>query len=85
MLLKAIGEQRSISKAATSLGMSYRRAWLLVQSMNEASPKPLVETAIGGSRGGGAQLTPSGQDGIALFHGLESVVSQAAERYLRSR
>jgi molybdate transport system regulatory protein len=84
MLLEAIAKEHSIRKAASSLGMSYRRAWLLVQSMNEASAEPLIETAIGGNNGGGAQLTPHGQAAIELYHGLESAVGHAAERFLKS-
>jgi len=84
MLLEAIQREHSISKAASSLGMSYRRAWLLVQSMNEAAAEPLVETATGGSHGGGAQLTSLGESAIGLYHGLESAVRQAAEHFLKS-
>jgi len=51
-LLESIERHKSIRSAAKSLGMSYRRAWLLVQSMNEASERPLVESSTGGIKGG---------------------------------
>ena len=59
-LLEAIGATGSISGAARSLGMSYRRAWLLVDTMNRCFRTPVVQAEAGGKRGGGAQLTPLG-------------------------
>ncbi|MDX1375660.1 MAG: LysR family transcriptional regulator, partial [Burkholderiales bacterium] len=56
-LLEAIGRTGSISAAARELGMSYRRAWLLVDAVNRAFRRPLVERAAGGRGGGGARLT----------------------------
>src|SRR5471032_3039230 len=53
-LLEAIAEAGSISGAARSMGMSYRRAWLLVDVMNRCFQKPLVHSAAGGAQGGGA-------------------------------
>lgn len=59
-LLEAIRQTGSISAAARSLGMSYRRAWLLVETMNRCFQKPLVTTLTGGRHGGGTQLTEMG-------------------------
>lgn len=84
LLLEAIERERSIRKAAASVGMSYRRAWLLVQSMNEAARKPLVETATGGSRGGGTALTEHGRSAIAVFYRLEATVDKATKRFFAS-
>src|ERR1700694_4469107 len=56
-ILKAIDRSRSISAAARATGIPYRRAWELVQGMNDAAGEPLVTTATGGVQGGGAQLT----------------------------
>ena len=56
-LLLAIEQAGSISAAARALGMSYRRAWLLVEEMNASFQQPLVATATGGAKGGGARIT----------------------------
>jgi molybdate transport system regulatory protein len=60
-LLEAIAQTGSISAAARALGMSYRRAWLLVEAINEALREPAVSAATGGQHGGGAMLTPTGE------------------------
>ena len=77
-LLDAIGMQGSISAAARALGMSYRRAWLLVDSMNRCWARTLVATAHGGRRGGGAVLTPLGVQVLANYRALEAAMATAA-------
>jgi molybdenum ABC transporter molybdate-binding protein len=77
-LLEGIDRWRSISAAARQLGMSYRRAWLLVQSINEAAGEPLVEAATGGRQGGGAALTPRGRAAVAVFRELQEQLHQTA-------
>ncbi len=67
-LLQRIKEYGSISQAARSMGMGYRHAWDLVDSMNRNAPVPLVLTQRGGKKGGGAVLTPEGEAAIELFH-----------------
>jgi len=67
VLLERIAEFGSISKAAKSMGMSYRHAWELVDSMNRQAGRPLVETSIGGKRGGGTKLTDSGREAVEGF------------------
>lgn len=67
VLLERIREHGSITKAAKSMAMSYRRAWELVASMNGQSPRPLVASAAGGRNGGGAQLTKEGERAIVIF------------------
>ena len=67
VLLERIREHGSITKAAKSMEMSYRHAWELVDSMNRQAAEPLVESAAGGSGGGGANLTRAGEDAIRLF------------------
>ena len=69
-LLRAIDQQRSISQAARSLGMSYRRAWSLVDTMNRCFRRPLVETAAW--RGGGSVLTPAGRRALDLYRRIEA-------------
>ena len=66
-LLEKIGALGSISKAAQAMGMSYKKAWDLVSSMNAQVTTPLVSTQTGGPRGGGAALTPAGRQVLAAF------------------
>ncbi len=70
-LLEAIGRSGSISAAAREMGMSYRRAWLLVEAANKAFREPLVSTATGGSGGGGAQLTDFGLQVVERYRAME--------------
>jgi molybdenum ABC transporter molybdate-binding protein len=72
-LLEGIDRCHSISAAARAMKMSYRRAWLLVQSMNEAAGELLVEAAVGGPHGGGARLTPRGRWAASAFRDLQSL------------
>lgn len=81
-LLEAIDRWHSISAAARQLGMSYRRAWLLVQSVNEAADQPLVVAATGGSHGGGAHLTNPGRRAISVFRTLLDRVQHSAAAHL---
>jgi molybdenum ABC transporter molybdate-binding protein len=78
-LLDAIERWHSISAAARQIGMSYRRAWLLVQSINQAAGQPLVLAATGGHRGGGARLTPQGRYAVAVFRELQGQLHQSAD------
>lgn len=81
-LLEQIEKTRSIRAAASDLGMSYRRAWLLVQSINNGAGEPLIETATGGKRGGGAVLTTKGRELLANFRKLETTLNAAAAEHL---
>jgi molybdate transport system regulatory protein len=67
VLLQRIMEQGSITKAAKSMQMSYRRAWDLVDSMNKQAKRPFVELATGGKGGGGARVTEDGERAIQQF------------------
>lgn len=73
-LLDAIAETGSISGAARAMGMSYRRAWLLVDTMNSCFHSPLVSTAKGGVEGGGASLTATGRKVLAEYRALAESV-----------
>lgn len=75
-LLEAIRDTGSISAAGKQLGMSYRRAWLLVDSMNRCFRSPLVETAAGGVAGGGARLSQTGAAMVAQYRALEVAVAK---------
>lgn len=70
-LLRAVGETRSISAAARALGVPYKRAWLLIETLNQGFGRPVVETATGGKGGGGATLTRLGQDLVVTYEALE--------------
>lgn len=70
-LLEHIATLGSISKAAQAMGMSYKRAWDLVSSLNTQAAAPLVATQTGGSRGGGAVITTAGHEAIAAFRELQ--------------
>ncbi len=76
-LLERIARTGSISAAAREMGMSYRRAWLLVEATNAAFIEPLVTTNTGGSRGGGAQLTEFGMNILARYRAMELKAAQA--------
>ncbi|MGD0282071.1 MAG: ModE family transcriptional regulator [Dissulfurispiraceae bacterium] len=66
-LLERIREYGSITKAAKSLEMPYRKAWFLIDSMNRQVPEPYVVTSAGGRKGGGTLITPEGEKAIAVF------------------
>jgi len=68
----------SISAAARSMGMDYKRAWLLVESLNRAFVSPVVERTIGGAGGGGARLTPFGQDLLSRYCKLQEAAAKLA-------
>ena len=76
-LLEAIARCGSISAAAREMGMSYRRAWLLVEAMNQAFRQPLVQAAVGGKRGGGAVITPFGLDLLSRYRRIEAKAAKA--------
>ncbi len=75
-LLEAIVETQSITAAAKSIGMSYRRAWMLVDQINAGLRQPAVASAKGGEHGGGSQLTAVG---VALVERYRRIEARAAE------
>ena len=83
-LLEAIEASGSISGAARSLGMSYRRAWLPVDTMNRCFRAPLVETEAGGKRGGGARLTRLGAEVIERYRRIERDAARAGAADIRA-
>jgi molybdate transport system regulatory protein len=76
-LLEAIRDTGSISAAGRKLGMSYRRAWLLVDELNQHLGAPVVEAQTGGAKGGGAALTETGAEVLARYRNMESACRQA--------
>jgi molybdate transport system regulatory protein len=77
-LLEAIASTGSITAAAKSLGMSYRRAWLLVDTMNRCFKSRVVDTEVGGTRGGGTQLTAVGARLVRSYRLIEARAAKAA-------
>lgn len=82
-LLEAIHRTGSISGAARDLAMSYRKAWLLVDEMNQCFRSPVVLAIKGGLRGGGAQVTPLGLEALARFRQIQAKASAAIEADVR--
>ena len=76
-LVALIAETGSISSAAREMGMSYRRAWQLVEALNKSFTEPVVLTAVGGKRGGGAVVTDFGKRLVKQYHGMEAKASAA--------
>ncbi|HEX4050818.1 MAG TPA: LysR family transcriptional regulator [Steroidobacteraceae bacterium] len=83
-LLETIARTGSLSQAARELSMSYRRAWLLVDSLNRDFDTPVARTSVGGSGGGGAVLTEFGCELIAAYRALDGGIRELADRKLRS-
>jgi molybdate transport system regulatory protein len=77
-LLGLIAETGSIAAAGRRMGMSYKRAWALVETMNEGFVAPLVVAAKGGAGGGGAQLTELGVEVLAAYREIELLAGKAA-------
>lgn len=77
-LLDAIKAYRSISGGGRAMGMSYRRAWLLVDTMNRCWKEPLVATTPGSAHGGGARLTEFGEQVLAHYRTLQKRLDDAA-------
>lgn len=82
-LLEAIERTGSISQAGRALGMSYRRAWLLIDDMNRCFRHAVVSARPGGSQGGGAALTEFGAELVRDYRAIESAAEKAAKPRLR--
>ena len=76
-LVSLIADTGSISAAARKMGMSYRRAWQLVEALNKSFDEPVVVTAVGGKRGGGAAVTDFGKRLVRHYHDMEARASAA--------
>jgi molybdate transport system regulatory protein len=81
-LLEAIEKTGSISQAGRKLGMSYRRAWLLVDDMNNCFREPVIEAQPGGAHGGGATLTSFGQKLVERYRAIEADALVASRKHL---
>lgn len=79
-LLEAIRETRSITAAAKSIDMSYRRAWILVDEINASLKEAAVHSAKGGEHGGGSRLTAAGERLVDLYRRIEArAIASCAE------
>jgi molybdate transport system regulatory protein len=78
-LLEGIRETGSIAGAGRRMGMSYKRAWYLVETMNRCFKRPLVEASKGGRAGGGARLTELGHEVLARYRRMEALTVEAVE------
>jgi molybdate transport system regulatory protein len=81
-LLEAVREYGSISAAARSLGMSYRRAWLLIDELNRSLKSPATHSEQGGQSGGGCTLTPVGETIIRLYRGVEEEAQRSCAKQI---
>ncbi|WP_296106033.1 winged helix-turn-helix domain-containing protein [uncultured Agrobacterium sp.] len=78
-LMEHIAATGSISAAGRAMDMSYRRAWLLVDALNHMFKEPVIESQRGGKQGGGAGLTPFGEELLARFRGMEARMREALQ------
>lgn len=83
-LLESVRASGSISAAARAMGMDYKRAWLLMDSLNRAFATPAVERVTGGPGGGGAVLTPFGEELLARYRRIEAAAARMAEADLEA-
>jgi molybdate transport system regulatory protein len=83
-LLRQVGQTRSIAAAARTLDLPYKRAWLLIDSLNQGFGRPVVETATGGKGGGGTSLTMLGQQLVERYDALETRLNANAGNELQA-
>ena len=83
-LLEAIEKTGSISAAGRAHSMSYRRAWLLVEELNQIFASPLVAARHGGAKGGGAELTDEGRRVVALYRSAEAKMRSGASKEIEA-
>jgi molybdate transport system regulatory protein len=82
-LLEAIAREGSLTRAAASLGMSYRYAWLLVDDLKSSFTTPVTAATVGGKRGGGVELTPFGRELVKRYRAAYARIESAARAEFR--
>jgi molybdate transport system regulatory protein len=82
-LLKLIDETGSLNKAAKAMNLSYQKAWKLVDASNKTSNHPLIETQVGGNKGGGTVLTPYAKSLIESFETINAACWQFLDKQLK--
>lgn len=80
-LLMMIDENGSLSKAAKEMGMSYRKAWSMVEDMNQRGQQPYVELHKGGAQGGGAELTETGKKVLSSFIQMNDKIKETVAQH----
>ncbi|MER3319104.1 MAG: winged helix-turn-helix domain-containing protein [Allomuricauda sp.] len=80
-LLMMIEKNGSLSKAAKEMGMSYRKAWAMVEDMNQRGQEPYVELHKGGTKGGGAELTEIGKKVLTTFQKMNDKISETVQQH----
>lgn len=83
-LLETIAATGSISAAGRAMGMSYRRAWDLVDELGRIFGQPVVASQAGGKHGGGARLTPFGAQLVASYRQIEAIATEAVRPHLEA-
>lgn len=81
-LLRQVEACHSISAAARAIGMPYKRAWMLIDTLNQGFGRPVLNTAAGGRNGGGAALTPLGKALIERYDALEARINETTRTEL---
>ncbi|MDT8446976.1 MAG: TOBE domain-containing protein [bacterium] len=80
-LLKEVDRRGQLRQAALAIGISYKKAWLLIERVNNLSPAPLVERFKGGAQGGGSRLTPLGQRLIQVFESIDQLANNLLDSF----
>jgi len=81
-LLERIDSAGSIAAAGRAMGMSYKRAWMLIETMNAMFREPVVESTRGGAQGGGARLTDAGHKVVAAYRAFEEEAASSGKAHL---
>jgi len=83
-LLEKVRDLGSISAAARAMKMSYRRAWLLIENLNESFDKPVIDASTGGLHGGGATLTRFGLEVIERYRAMETMAEKSISTHIKA-
>lgn len=83
-LLEKVRDLGSISAAARAMKMSYRRAWLLIENLNESFDRPLIDASTGGLHGGGATLTRFGLEVVERYRAMEAMAEKSVSTHMKA-
>jgi len=82
-LLRRVEKTKSLHQAAQQMGMAYSKAWRLIRTLEQRLGFPLIERKVGGSSGGGSQITPKGKELMSLYGIFRKEVGEAMEKIYR--